>query len=228
MSALVSCRRSIQDAILGGEYAAGERLPAERALASDLGVGRVTVRSALGALVTQGLLETRQGSGYVVRPMREAHAGASLLPELERLGTVPMHEMARDLLRLRRHLASALVEHFMTMTTVEVERVRAALQSFEVLVAAEATPGELATADRAILEALVSASRSLTFELMLYPVTRVLMEVRALHPVLYAEPRSNVVAYRAVLAWLEGPRQSALPLFVILQARDELSLQKLR
>jgi DNA-binding FadR family transcriptional regulator len=228
MSALATCKKSLQDAILSGDYTSGERLPAERTLAVDLGVGRVTVRSALGALVTQGLLETRQGSGYVVRPMREAHAGASLLPELERLGTLSMFEMTRDLLRLRRHLASALIEHFMTMTSVEVEPIQDALRHFEELVRSEATPSELALADRRVLESLVSASRSLTFELMLYPVTRVLMEVRALHAVLYAEPSTNVVAYRAVLAWLEGPRRVALPLLVILHARDDLSLRKLK
>ncbi|MFK8000259.1 MAG: winged helix-turn-helix domain-containing protein [Polyangiales bacterium] len=228
MSALATCRKSLQDAILSGAYAAGERLPAERALAADLGVGRVTVRSALGALVTQGLLETRQGSGYVVRPMREAHAGASLLPELERLGTLSVYEMARDLLRLRRHLAAALIEHFTTMATIEMTAVRDALRSFEELVHQGATPRELALGDGRILEALVSASRSLTFELMLYPVTRVLMEVHALHPLLYAEPSSNVVAYRATIAWLEGPRKSPLPLLVILEARDEISLRKLK
>lgn len=227
MPALAKCRKSLQDAILSGEYAIGERLPAERTLAVDLGVGRVTVRSALGALVTQGLLETRQGSGYVVRPMREAHAGPGLLPELERLGAISMYEMASDLLRLRRHLAAALIEHFTTMTTIETTPVRDALHRFEALVQTGSSPGELALGDRHILEALVSASRSVTFELMLYPVTRVLMEVNALHPLLYDEPSSNVVAYRAVLAWLEGPRQSALPLLVILESRDELSLKKL-
>lgn len=227
MSALASCQKNLQDAILSGEFVPGERLPGERALAADLGVGRVTVRSALGALVTQGLLQTRQGSGYVVLPVREAHIGASLLPELERLGTVSLYEMARDLLRLRRHLASALIEHFVEMNAVEVQPIKEALVEFEDLVQSSGVPGELALADQRILEALVSASGSLTFELMLYPVTRVLVEVRALHPVLYAEPSTNVVAYRAVVAWLEGQRQSALPLLVILQARDELSLQKL-
>lgn len=228
MSALASCRRSLQDAILSGQYASGERLPPERTLAADFGVGRVTVRSALGALVTQGLLQTRQGSGYVVRPMREARAGASLLPELERLGALSMFEMARDLLRLRRHLAAALIEHFMAMSDVDVDAVQESLCRFDSLVRSDATPGELAVADREILESLVSASRSLTFELMLYPVTRVLMEVRALHPVLYAEPSTNVVAYRAVLAWLQGDRRSSLPLLAILEARDELNLRKLK
>ena len=62
----------------------------------------------------------------------------------------------------------------------------------------------------------------------LYPVTRVLMETHTLHPVLYAEPSTNIVAYRAVLAWLRSDRQSALPLLDILQTRDDLSLQKLK
>jgi DNA-binding LacI/PurR family transcriptional regulator len=40
-----------------GRYASGEALPAERELASSIGVARVTVRSALADLVREGLLE---------------------------------------------------------------------------------------------------------------------------------------------------------------------------
>lgn len=44
-----------------GAYAPGDRLPTERDLAQALGVGRMTVRSAVRSLSGEGLLETRRG-----------------------------------------------------------------------------------------------------------------------------------------------------------------------
>lgn len=58
-----------------GEFSIGERLPAERDLAKQLGVSRPTVREALIALEVQGWVEVRVGSGvYVVE--RKGNAGA--------------------------------------------------------------------------------------------------------------------------------------------------------
>jgi DNA-binding FadR family transcriptional regulator len=65
--------------IAAGRLAAGERLPSERDLARALGVGRASVREALAALATQGLLETRPGSGSFVA----AAAGDRLRAEPE-------------------------------------------------------------------------------------------------------------------------------------------------
>lgn len=50
-------------AVALGEYLPGSRLPAERELASALGVGRVTVRTAIARLVSLGLLRSRPGRG---------------------------------------------------------------------------------------------------------------------------------------------------------------------
>jgi DNA-binding FadR family transcriptional regulator len=55
--------------ILSGRFAAGDRLPSERELASHLGVSRPTVRQALSLLGAHGLVESRIGSGtFVVGP----------------------------------------------------------------------------------------------------------------------------------------------------------------
>ncbi len=55
---------------MAGEIAPGEALPSERELAGTLGLSRMTVRRALGALVGQKLAERRQGSGTYVLPRR--------------------------------------------------------------------------------------------------------------------------------------------------------------
>ena len=63
------------DEILAGIYKPGERLPAERDLAHQLGANRGSVREALLALERMGLVTTRRGDGHTVRPLREAHPG---------------------------------------------------------------------------------------------------------------------------------------------------------
>jgi GntR family transcriptional regulator len=104
--------------IAGGAMAAGERLPPEGELAAGLGVSRMTLRQALGALESRGLVERRRGrSGgtFVTRPriecdltglpgfteqMRRAQvkAGARVV----RAETVPAPEEVARALDLRR------------------------------------------------------------------------------------------------------------------------------
>ena len=58
---------AIRGEILAHRWAVGEKLPNEARLSAMLSVSRGTVREAVRALVSQGYLETRQGSGtYVV------------------------------------------------------------------------------------------------------------------------------------------------------------------
>jgi len=62
----------LRNEILGGTYKAGERLPAERDLASRLGVNRGSVREALKKLEQMGLVVIRRGDGATVRHLHEA------------------------------------------------------------------------------------------------------------------------------------------------------------
>jgi GntR family transcriptional repressor for pyruvate dehydrogenase complex len=62
----------LRDEILRGDYQPGERLPAERDLASRLGVNRGSVREALKQLEQMGLVATRRGEGTTVRHLQEA------------------------------------------------------------------------------------------------------------------------------------------------------------
>ena len=61
----------VADQILKRQWGPGDRLPSERAMAQQLGVGRSTIREALALLHLEGLIETRRGAGSVVTEKAE-------------------------------------------------------------------------------------------------------------------------------------------------------------
>ncbi|MDF1477850.1 GntR family transcriptional regulator [Leifsonia sp. H3M29-4] len=69
----------------------GERLPGERELSERWQVARMTLRGAIDALVTEGLLERRHGSGtYVLpRPLVRALGLTSFSQDMRSRGLVP-------------------------------------------------------------------------------------------------------------------------------------------
>jgi GntR family transcriptional regulator len=83
----------IEAAIASGELAPGDRLPPERALAAAYGVSRMTVRQALQALESRGLLRRaigRNGGSFVASPKLERDLGtfSGLSEQLARQGVV--------------------------------------------------------------------------------------------------------------------------------------------
>lgn len=83
----------IEHAIAEGELAPGDRLPAERALAEEHGVSRMTVRQALQSLEARGLLRRaigRNGGSFVAQPKVERDLGtfSGLSEQLARQGVV--------------------------------------------------------------------------------------------------------------------------------------------
>ncbi|MGI3786208.1 MAG: GntR family transcriptional regulator [Janthinobacterium lividum] len=60
--------RQLTEALRHGVFQAGSRLPAERTLAAQFGVSRVTLRNALHRLADEGVLESVLGSGWFVTP----------------------------------------------------------------------------------------------------------------------------------------------------------------
>ena len=103
----------LRQAIVDGGYAHGEKLPAERQLASAFGASRTTIRTALDQLETERLVTRRVGAGTFVNFRAQGDTGdiAELTSPLElievRLGVEPnmvrlavLNATARDIERL--------------------------------------------------------------------------------------------------------------------------------
>src|SRR3954462_921719 len=117
-----------------GVLVGGERLPPERELAETLGVSRVTLREAIGALRSAGLIESRRGRGggaFVVSPRGSRARTARGQPPAPRPGDPRAPPAAADLdamLDLRRIVepGAAALAAARTLTAAD----RATLQRF--------------------------------------------------------------------------------------------------
>ena len=108
----------LEEMILEGTLKAGERLPAERALAEQFGVSRPSLREAIQKLVARGLLVSRQGGGnYVVESLGATFSD----PLLHLLESNP--EAQRDLLEFR-HTLEASCAYYAALRATEVDRER--------------------------------------------------------------------------------------------------------
>ena len=67
-----SAAEAIRAEIVGNRWSVGEKLPNEAQLSAQLSISRGTVREAVRVLVSQGYLETRQGSGTYVLSVVDA------------------------------------------------------------------------------------------------------------------------------------------------------------
>ena len=65
-------KKLLEELITSGRWAPGERLPAEAAMCGGFGVSRTTVRQALAALESEGLVRREKGRGTFVAEPRSA------------------------------------------------------------------------------------------------------------------------------------------------------------
>jgi GntR family transcriptional repressor for pyruvate dehydrogenase complex len=97
----------IQALIIDGTYGPGDRLPAERELAEQLGANRGSVREALKKLEQLRLVDIQQGSGIRVRPLEEA--SLDLVMRMLLVDGRPNLPWIRDLMDLREALVPAVM-----------------------------------------------------------------------------------------------------------------------
>lgn len=169
---------TLEDQILSGELEAGDRLPAEGALAERYGVSRPVVREALGRLRERHLIETRNGNGTFVRH-----------PEAEDLTGVLLRH-----LRLASPGPQAIANLYEARVAVETMTARLAAQRATDEDLAEmrvhlttmrdhqTAEGDWTKADLAFHQALAQASHNPFLPIMLQPLTQLIEgSIRASH-----------------------------------------------
>lgn len=88
--------RRLLDLFTSGSIEPGTRLPPERQIATNLGVGRSAVREALAALEILGIVSVRPGSGTYLRGL-----ASDLLPNTLSWGLLIGRERTAELLEVR-------------------------------------------------------------------------------------------------------------------------------
>lgn len=104
----------IQGLITKGTLKPGDRLPAERELATKFGVSRSSIRDAIRTLEVVGILETRQGQGTVVRDLSTDSLVVPLASAL-----VHKRHLVAELLDVRRMIEPALAARAAANATQE-------------------------------------------------------------------------------------------------------------
>jgi GntR family transcriptional repressor for pyruvate dehydrogenase complex len=109
-------------------YEVGQRLPSERDLADQLGVSRPSVREAIAGLEVLGIVETRIGSGIVVRdlaPMERDQASPAFA-ELE----FAEDESPYEIMAVREILETGAIRMAVERATErDIEDIRVALEA---------------------------------------------------------------------------------------------------
>lgn len=150
------------EAILGGRYAPGERLPTQRALAADLQVNVATVREAVKRLEQLRLVEVRHGDAMRVLDWRRSGG----LDALALLTSVDV-DVVRSLFEARRLL---LTEAARLAAERRSDEQADALAELAGAVASAGDDHGALLADWHFMAALIDAAGNLVFQLIMNSV----------------------------------------------------------
>ncbi|ROQ39662.1 GntR family transcriptional repressor for pyruvate dehydrogenase complex [Frondihabitans sp. PhB188] len=152
--------------LTGGELTPGSRLPPERQLAEELGVGRSAVREALAALEILGIVSVRPGSGTYLRD-----STSELLPTTLSWGLMLSASRTRELIEVRGALeiqaaafaASRITDDEVEMLARHIETMKESLDDLDRFVEADVRfhLQIAASADNVVLRDLLQSVRSL-------------------------------------------------------------------
>jgi GntR family transcriptional repressor for pyruvate dehydrogenase complex len=164
---------AVLERIRAGEFGPGDRLPTEKALMEEYAVGRNSVREAVQALVTLGLVEVRPGRGATVIGIESENA-----IDIETVSALLKEEAVGDLYAFRRllevEIASRAAE---TATENDIERIAACLRAFQ---SALEQGREISTPDDEFHASLAAATHNSIYAIMLDAVSGLIANARRL------------------------------------------------
>jgi DNA-binding FadR family transcriptional regulator len=207
----------LEQEILTGKFTAGDLLPSERELSSNLGVSRSVVREALGRLTSLGLVKATHGSGTRVEPPDSKQ----IVVGFQRLLSRPDYQL-QDLsavrLPLETAIAAAAAQH---RTEEHLTRLR---RTQEILGDDRRPLEDHVAADLAFHLTLAEATGNPLFQVVLTPIQELLIESRHRTLGLYGIGLAHD-HHAAILAAVE--RQDAPAAMRAMQAHMEANMQHL-
>lgn len=151
----------IEGRLVDGTLAPGDRLPGERALSAELGVGRSSVREALRVLEALGLIRTHAGSGPNAGAIIIATPGGAM-SALMRLQVAargfPVADIVRTRLVLEASVAGDLAAAYAATERPALPDLSAADRLLDAMDAPDLEPPEFLALDAAFHLALAEAS----------------------------------------------------------------------
>jgi DNA-binding FadR family transcriptional regulator len=164
---------AVLERIRSGEFGPGDRLPTEKMLMEEYGVGRNSVREAVQALVTLGLVEVRPGRGATVIGIESENVlDAETLSALLKEGAVEDLYAFRRLLEVETASCAA-----QKATETEIEEIDRCLRAFEFAYSRHAP---VSHADNEFHAAIARASGNAVFATMLDAVSGLIANARRL------------------------------------------------
>ena len=133
---------SIRETIVKKKLAPGDRLPSERALAEEFGVGRSSIREGIRTLTALGVLETRPGNGTYV----STNLASSILHPLS-WAIFLSGSLGHDLVEARKVIEPAIAE--LAAKRAERQDLDALGEAYGKMVSSQGDPEALADADLA-------------------------------------------------------------------------------
>ena len=205
----------LRDDILNGRYVPGEKLPPQRALATEYGLNATTVREAIKRLEQLKLVDVRHGDAMRVADWRTA-SGLDVLAHVlfDRSG------IRRDALEALMEARSSLLS---SAAALAAER-RTDEQAEELRTLARVAASEQ-TADFTFFAGLVEASGNIVFSLILNSVRPIYFEHAALFAGLIT-PDQAAMYERAADAVAAGDPDAAAAAVTELADRQQRALEE--
>lgn len=121
--------KQIKEAIFAGKLKKGDKLPTERELASQFGVSRAAVRSAVLSLEQSGLIKIRKGpkGGFFIRELDFKSVRESL-SDLIQLGQASIHDLTEARIIIEPNAAALAAER---ATEEDIKKMTEAILSYE-------------------------------------------------------------------------------------------------
>jgi DNA-binding FadR family transcriptional regulator len=191
--------------IVSGRHDAGQRLPAERDLARQLGASRPTLREALRRLGEWRMVEARRGSGVVVRPARDwsfAALPAYLGLGAPGLGPDKLGQLVTDMLGVRRGLFVEVLRQVAPRIATGYAALANARKAISAAWDARADRAEFVLRDLDVFRSIVEAAGFLPAVWILNDVADVYLDVARGLPI-HRTPDDYAASYTAVVDALE-------------------------